>query len=107
MSKSKKSKSKAKKSHKQTKIPGTGRLDAIDEIEKQAEVYRKACAERMDQQAAEIEEQDALTELLKKHGLTEYIYEDEEGEKRRAYIPDDAKGPRAKVQKCKAKKDEG
>lgn len=101
MSKSKK-KSKAK-GKQQMKIPNTGRIDAIAEIEKQAEVYRQACAERMAQQVTELEEQDKLTDLLKKHELTEYVYEDEEGTPQRAYIPDDEKGPRAKVQKVKKK----
>lgn len=104
MAKAKKTK-KTKANPKQGKIPGTGRIDAIPEIEAQAEVYRTKCAERMELQLEETAEQQKLTDLLKKHGLTEYKYEDEEGVLRRAYMPDDD-GPRAKVQKVKKKKNE-
>lgn len=95
---------KAKKAKpEQLKIAGTGRLDANEEVEVAAEAYRDARDERMELSEAETDAQDVLTATLKKHGLTEYIYEDKAGIKRRAYIPAEAK---AKVQKVKEKKAE-
>lgn len=86
----------------QLKLAGTGRLDAIEEIETQAEAFllaREAEAEAHDEMAVE---QNKLTEVLKKHKLTEYIYVDRDGVKRLAYIPLEAK---AKVKLVKPAKD--
>ena len=95
-------KSKAKKTKpEQLKIAGTGRLDSNEEVEAAAEAYREARDDRMEMSENETEAQDALTDALKKHGLSEYVYEDKAGVKRRAYIPAEAK---AKVQKVKEKK---
>lgn len=98
MTKSKKKAS--KKKSEQTKIPGTGRIDAIAEIEEQADVYIEKRDARMAMQVEEEAEQERLTELLEKHKRAEYIYEDGEGQLRRAYIPAKAN---AKVQKVKKK----
>lgn len=96
----KKTKASKAKKQQQTKIPGTGRLDAIAELEEQAEVYTEKRDARMSMQVEEEAEQEKLTELLEKHKLAEYFYEDSEGQPRRAYIPEKAK---AKVQKVKKK----
>lgn len=84
----------------QMKIPGTGRKDAIEAIEKQAEKYVAARDAWQEQQEEMGDEQAKLTKLLKDKGLTEYIV-DSEGTKRRAYIPLEAM---AKVQKVKQPK---
>lgn len=100
--KGKRGKGKSKKAKpEQLKIPGTGRVDAIEAIEKQAESYVTARDARMENQVEEEAKQEKLTALLKEHKLTEYVYEDGNGTKRRAYIPAEAQ---AKVQKVKAKK---
>lgn len=88
----------------QTKIPGTGRLDADDEIEAQAaqaEKVRKKTEARMALEIEERSERSLLTEMLKEKKRAEYIYEDDDGEMRRAYIPKSEKEPQAKVQKLK------
>lgn len=94
----------AKKSRKakpeQLKIAGTERLDAIKEIEQAADAYRDARDERMQEQEAESDAQERLTDLLRKHGLSEYVYEAKDGKKYRAYVPAAAG---AKVQRIKDK----
>jgi hypothetical protein len=86
----------------QTKIPGTGRLDANEKIEAQAEVVRLKCAKRMELEQEERAERDTLTELLKAEGYKPgepYTYEDGDGEMRDAFIPEIDESPRAKVRK--------
>jgi len=85
----------------QLKIKGTGRTDAIEAIEEQAEKYVAARDARMEMQVEEDAEQEVLAALLKDHKLTEYIFVDAEGVKRRAYLGGEV---RAKVQKVPAKK---
>lgn len=92
---------KSKKSKaEQLKIAGTGRIDSIPEIEKQAEAFREAKEAREGYQEDEEAEQMKLTELLKKHKLTSYVYDDAEGTKREVYIPLEAK---AKTRRLKVK----
>lgn len=97
------SKTKGKKSRpEQLKIAGTGRLDGIEAIETQAEVFhlaREAASEAHDEMAVE---QDKLTKVLKDNKRTSYIYVDADGVKREAYIPAEAK---AKLRLVKPKKD--
>jgi hypothetical protein len=102
MAKKNAKKSKSTKKPQQLKIEGTGRLDANDAVEQQSEVVRKICEKRMDMELTERDERKRLTALLKDAGLVEYIYEDADGEKRRAYLPKADKEPQAKVQKVKS-----
>ena len=107
MTKSKKtakaSKTKGKKSKpEQLKIAGTGRIDANEAIETQADVFnlaREAASEAHDEMVVE---QDKLTKVLKDNKLTSYVYVDADGVKREAYIPAEAK---AKLRLVKPKKD--
>ncbi len=99
----KKSNRKTNSKPEQLKIEGTGRIDTVPEVEKQAEKFRDAKEERQEMQEAEEAEQLKLTELMKKHGLTTYAYEDREGTKREVYIPLEA---RAKVRKLKVAQSE-
>lgn len=93
---------KAKKTKpEQLKIEGTGRTDAIEELERAAELYREARDARMELGEEEVEAQNELAALLKKHKRTEYVYEGPDGKKYRAYIPTEAK---AKVRKVTEKK---
>lgn len=94
-----------KKKTEQTKIPGTGRVDAIEEIEKAGEDYREKRDARMELQEDESEAQEFLTTILKKHGLAEYVYEGTDGKPYRAYV-DKPKAKVKRVQSPKTKKPE-
>lgn len=85
----------------QGKLAGTGRLDADEEIEAQAEKVRKLTDQWQLLGGEMVSERSTLTELLKDKKRSEYIYEDDDGEMRRAFIPKSAKEPQAKVQKLK------
>lgn len=85
----------------QMKIPGTGRQDACEVVEKRAESMREAQSTAADARADVTTAQKKLTQALKDNKLTEYFYIDGDGIKRRAYIKQDAE---AKVQKVKADK---
>ena len=93
---------KAAKKPEQLKLKGTERKDAIPEIEAQARNYLEARNDWQEGQATMMHAQELLTDLLKKHGKTEYFFEDASGQRQRAYIPD-VKG--AKVQKVKPAKE--
>lgn len=86
----------------QLKIKGTERKDAIPELEEQAIAYLEARNAWQGMQATMGAEQEKLTALLTAHKLKEYFFEDEDGERQRAYIPDVAG---AKVKKVKPKKE--
>lgn len=99
----KKTSKKSKNKPVQTKIPGTERINAIPEIEEAAEAYREARDQRMALGEEEAEALETLTDLLKKHDLSEYLYEGEDGVRYRAFISSEVK---AKVRKLKAEKAE-
>lgn len=94
-----KAKAKAKKPE-QLKVPGTERPDRIDEIEAAATRYREARDARMELAEEEAETQQDLTNLLRKHGVTEYVYEDADGKPYTAYIAE----AKAKVRRVKEPK---
>ncbi len=94
-----KSKAKAKKPE-QLKIDGTGRTDAIAELDKAGESYREARDARMELQEDESSAQELLTGLLKKHGLTEYAYEGADGKMYKATLGE----AKAKVKRVTDKK---
>ena len=102
--KGKSTKKAGKQKPKQTTIPGTGRLDANEEIETQAEKYQAAKDTLSEADEEAKTEQNVLTELLKKHKLDSYIYVDSSGVKREVYIPLEAK---AKIRKVKPAGGEG
>lgn len=85
----------------QLKIPNTGRIDANEAVEKQAEVLRKLQESRMALEIDERAERAKLTELLKEAKLKSYVYEDDDGEMREALLPAADKEPQAKVRKLK------
>lgn len=103
MTKKSKSKKSATKKPAQLKIDGTGRLDANEAVEEQSEKVRRLTDKRMATEVDERIERAKLTDMLKEFKLREYIYEDEDGEMRRAFVPKSAKEPQAKVQKLKRK----
>lgn len=92
-----KNKAKAKKPD-QLKIPGTGRTDAIREIEDAGTAYREARDARMEMQEDEAAAQEELTTVLQKHGKTSYVYEGPDGKRYEAYLPEEIK---AKVRRLK------
>lgn len=97
----KKTKTKApKKKAEQLKIDGTGRVDAIPELDKAGEAYREARDARMELQEDESSAQEFLTNLLKKHGLTEYPYEGGDGKQYKATLGE----AKAKVKRITEKK---
>jgi hypothetical protein len=75
-----------KKKAEQLKIEGTGRKDAIPELDKAADEYREKRDARMDYQEEETAAQEFLTNLLKKHGRSEYAYEGDDGKLYRVSI---------------------
>jgi hypothetical protein len=98
-------KAKAKaKSPTQTKIPGTERRDRIEEIESAGSKYREARDARMEMQEDEEQAQQDLTNVLRKHGVTSYVYEGHDGKKYEAYIPAEAKAKVRRVKEPKAPK---
>lgn len=100
--KTKKAKGKGS-SPEQTKIPGTGRLDAKPNVEKAAQGFQ-AKVSAVDQ--AEVERDDAqklLTSTLIKEEISEYVYEGKDGQMYCAYVPKKS-DPKAKVRKVKRKK---
>ncbi len=97
--KSKSTKSTAKKSKpEQMKIAGTGRLDAIPEIEAAAEALRELRGQRMELGEQEAEAEADLNNVLIKLKIDEYKYEGADGKRYRAYIPTQSK---ARVQRIK------
>jgi len=95
------SKTKPKKQKpEQLKIEGTGRIDAIPELDKAGEAYREARDARMELQEDESAAQDFLTAMLKKHGLTEYPYEGTDGKTYKATLGE----AKAKVKRVTEKK---
>ncbi len=98
-------KTKAKKQE-QTKIPNTGRLDAIPEIEDADIAYRDARDARMEMQEQETEAQDNLTSVLREHGQKSYVYEGPDGKRYEAYLPAEVKAKSRRVKEPKAKKSE-
>lgn len=88
----------------QTKIPGTGRIDADHELEAQAEKVRELQESRMALAEEENEERAKLTDMHKQRGTKEpYRYEDSDGVLRETFLPD-VEEPLAKVRKVKQKK---
>src|SRR5690242_5677404 len=96
----KKGTKKSPKKTEQLKIAGTGRTDAIDEIDRAGETYREARDARMEYQEDELAAQEALTAALKKHGRTEYVYDGADGRQYRAYVAE----AKAKVKRVTEKK---
>ena len=99
----------AAKKGSQLRMPGTERPNRIDEIDEAAEVYRVARNERQAATKVELEKKVILKDLLKKHGITEpYFYDDEEGDteevKPIVETKEDVKV--SKVKQAKAKDDE-
>lgn len=84
-----------KKKAEQLKIEGTGRKDAIPELDKAADAYRDARDARMEMQEDESSAQEFLTNLLKKHGLRDYPYEGKDGKQYKATLDE----PKAKVKR--------
>lgn len=84
----------------QLKIAGTGRIDAIEAIETQAEKFLLARGAEAEAHEEMVTEQNKLTDVLNENKMTSYIFVDAEGTKREAYIPLEAK---AKVRKVKVK----
>ena len=89
------------KSAKQGKLPGTERKDAIKAIEKAATVYQEAKMERVEKSRAEMETRDKLHALMKQHGLTVYICDEEE-----LKVEIIAKDEKIKVSKIEQEEDE-
>jgi hypothetical protein len=78
-----KSTGKAKNDNKkgQLRIAGTERPNRIEEIDEAAEAYRVARNERQAAGKVEQEKKAVLKDLLKKHGIVDaYFYDDEEGD---------------------------
>lgn len=78
---------------KQQFIEGT-EPESIPEIEQAAEAYREARDSRMNKLEVEIELKKDLTELMKKHKLSEYKYDDQ-------VVVLEGGEPKVKVQKVK------
>lgn len=87
----------------QTKIPGTGRLDAIAAVEDAAKDLQSKAALREQAEVAEDEANEALTQALIEHKLGEYVYEGKDGVPYCAYVPK-ARKPKARIRKIKRKK---
>lgn len=81
-----KGKAKGKKPE-QLKIAGTERKDRIEEIEDADEAYRDARDARMEMQEEEGAAQETLSNVLRKHGVTAYVYEGKDGKKYQPYLP--------------------
>ena len=96
-----KAKAKAKKPD-QLKIEGTGRTDAIDEIEAAAARYREARDARMEMAEEEAEAQEDLTNALRKHNVNVYKYEGGDGKLYEAYLPGEVKAKVRRVKEPKA-----
>lgn len=71
---------KAPKKGAQLRIAGTERLDRIPEIDKAAEAYREVRDTRMQYTKSEAQAKSHLMEVAKKHGVTAYVYDSEDGE---------------------------
>jgi streptomycin 6-kinase len=72
---------KAAKKAQQTRIPGTERLHRNKELEEAAEEFRVARDKRMAATKVESEKKSLLKAVVKKHGLVEsYFYDDEDGD---------------------------
>lgn len=100
-----KTKAAKKQKPQQLKIEGTGRTDAIPELDKAGEGYREVRDEWMELQEQMGERQDLLTSLLKKHGRTEYTYEGADGKLYKASLAE-AKAKVKRVKEPKAPKPE-
>jgi hypothetical protein len=98
-----KTKAKAAKPE-QLKIAGTGRRDSIEEIEIADQAYRDARDARMSLTEDEAALQEDLTNVLRKHKVTSYVYEGEDGKKYEAYIPAEAKAKSRRVTEPKVPK---
>jgi hypothetical protein len=71
----------APKKPKQLGLPAEGmQRKKIAEVDKAAEAYRAARDIRMKHTKTEKERKLALIEVAKKHGVKDYVYEDEDGE---------------------------
>lgn len=63
---------------KQLKIPGTERKKIAD-VEAAAEAYRAVRDKRMELGKQEREKKKLLADCVQKHGITKYVYEDDDG----------------------------
>lgn len=104
-----KTKTEAKKQQ-QTKMQGKefDRPNRIPEVDKAAEDYRKARDKRQAAGKVELEKKAVLKDLVKKHGLSSYFYDDDDGDTeevtRTEEVKEDVKVN--KVKQAKAKADE-
>ncbi len=91
---------------KQLKLEAEGmNRKGIDEVDKAAEAFRVARDKRMALTKVEKEKKTLLMAVVKKHGLTNYIYEDEDGEDEEVeYKAETAEN--VKVKKVKSKPDD-
>ncbi len=87
---------------KQQEIKGTERV-TIEEVDNCAEEYRALRDKRMAFGESENKAQIALVEMMRKHNLTVYKYDDADGSERCVTVAQTAK---AKVKKIKAKADD-
>lgn len=87
----------------QTKIPNTGRLDAIEAIEVAAHDYQAKVAAQEQAEVAADEARAALTQALIDNKKSEYVYEGRDGIPYCAYVPKE-KQPKARVRRIKRKK---
>lgn len=62
------------------------RQDAVPEIDRAAQAYVHARDERMALTEDEVESQAALDQVMLKHDLLEYVYEDDAGVKHRCKV---------------------
>jgi hypothetical protein len=102
--KSDKKKSAKKNKPEQLKIEGTGRRDAIPEIEDADEHYRDKRDNRMQLGEEEVEAQADLTNVMRKHKVTSYKYEGKDGKMYEVYLPEEVKAKSRRVKEPKAPK---
>jgi len=96
-----------KRGKRQQTIPGTERK-SIDEVDDAAEAFRVARNKRQAATKVETEKKAVLKDILRKHGIKSYFYEDEDGDteevQRTEEVKEDVKVN--KVKQAKAKADE-
>lgn len=104
----KKKNAKNENKQQQTRIPGTERPNRIKEIDDAAEDYRKARNKRQAATKVESEKMAVLKAAVKKHGLTSYFYDDDEGDTEEVKREEEVleKVTVNKVKQAKAKSDE-
>lgn len=90
------------KAPEQIKIEGTARRDRIEEIEDADTAYREARDARMEMQEEEASAQETLTNIMRKHGVHDYVYEAADGKRYKAYLPADVKAKSKRVTEPKA-----